>query len=172
MHGHEFSQRLHSIELSHRKFGVRNDVSSRSIDRYCTEGAVVPGRAARLLQLEELCFALSLLIATSGERVSKRRMAGILKIAQPVSNTLPPQHRAKVRKRYPKNLLRLIPKLPPAPPAPAPKPDWQVNIERIGYAPNHAAVQKALLLRRPNPPRGGPDDGEEPSPLVRVTRPI
>ena len=138
----EFAQRLRAIGFSHRVFASRNGIASRTVDTWCTVGPV-PQYAVRLLQFEQM-----------------------LAFNQPISDDVPPQYRAKVRKHYEPNRLRKLPKIDPVP-DPVPAPAWQQLVAR---SPNHDAVAAALLRRRP-PNIGSPPDEDAP-PIARTTTPI
>jgi hypothetical protein len=166
----ELRRRLKVIGMSQRAFARYTRIAWPTVSEYCNAGPIPVGVHLHLLLVEQT-HALRKL----RQRIDRyhRTIDAVLLIAdEPLSaSPLPPRKRKRSESGKVNLLKKYLPKIPPGPPDPPPKPEWMKMVEAIGYvqSPNHDAVARALLRRRPNPPRLGPDDDE---PRTRTTGPI
>jgi hypothetical protein len=170
----DVKRRLAAIDMSQREFSRRTLIAQPKVSLYCNRGPVTVRVHVALLKLE-MEHAIRILRNTDADIRCKRALDAILLIAsEPLSLTPPPKRKRRKSESGKPNRWRLIPKLPPSTVTLddiAPLPLWK-QIAKQMQSPNHDAVQKALLLRRPNPPRIGPDD-EPPLPgRIRTSDPI
>jgi hypothetical protein len=166
----ELTRRLAMIGLSKRGFARRSAICWSTMSQYTTTGPL-PAYVVRLLQVEEVSHALSVLARTSNDRVSKRRFSAIIKILdQPITTSLKPRK----QKYYPQKRKLLSArnlKTPDSGDIPEiDRPEtWQLLAERIGQS-DAQRLHERLAKRRPRSPRRGP--AADTPPAARNTDPI
>jgi hypothetical protein len=165
---------LELVHLLVRQSLLTDSLPSTSINRSLRGDRVaIPASVDRLLKCEELIYGLNALIVkagTHGERIGKRRIVALVRVASQPLPVGKPKHQAKHRKNR-RNLLgpRYLP-----PPRPVDELEdratWTELASRIGVDEAQRLHQR-LMTRRPRGPGGRAGDAEA-RPLSRTTDPL